>query len=135
MGITITLHGDGGIDGIIMEDRLGLDTIFIQARRWQGSVGRPEIQKFVGALQRQRAKKGVFIPTSFCTVDATDYATRIDTKVVLIECWFSECIRVMEDKVLGEDDCQGYDSLESPDQFASGANASDSLHRKETKNE
>jgi len=58
---------DGGIDGIIKEDRLGLDTIFIQAKRWQGTVGRPEIQKFVGALQGQRAKKGVFITTSSYT--------------------------------------------------------------------
>lgn len=77
--------GDGGIDGIIKEDRLGLDTIFIQAKRWQGSVGRPEIQKFVGALQGQRARKGVFITTSYYTVDAVDYASRIDTKVVLID--------------------------------------------------
>lgn len=77
--------GDGGIDGIIKEDRLGLDTIFIQAKRWQGSVGRPEIQKFVGALQGQRAKKGVFITTSSYTADAVEYASRIDTKVVLID--------------------------------------------------
>jgi len=77
--------GDGGIDGIIKEDRLGLDTIFIQAKRWQGSVGRPEIQKFVGALQGQRAKKGVFITTSSYTAEAIDYASRIDTKVVLID--------------------------------------------------
>lgn len=59
-GERIGQSGDGGIDGIIKEDRLGLDTIFIQAKRWQGSVGRPEIQKFVGALQGQRARKGVF---------------------------------------------------------------------------
>lgn len=84
-GERIGQTGDGGIDGIIKEDRLGLDTIFIQAKRWQGSVGRPEIQKFVGALQGQRAKKGVFITTSTYTADATDYATRIDTKVVLID--------------------------------------------------
>ncbi len=84
-GERIGQTGDGGIDGIIKEDRLGLDTIFIQAKRWQGSVGRPEIQKFVGALQGQRAKKGVFITTSTFTADATDYATRIDTKVVLID--------------------------------------------------
>jgi restriction system protein len=77
--------GDGGIDGIIKEDRLGLDTIFIQAKRWQGSVGRPEIQKFVGALQGQRAKKGVFLTTSSYTSEAADYASRIDTKVVLID--------------------------------------------------
>jgi len=84
-GERIGQSGDGGIDGIIKEDRLGLDTIFIQAKRWQGSVGRPEIQKFVGALQGQRAKKGVFITTSSYTSEAIDYASRIDTKVVLID--------------------------------------------------
>ena len=84
-GERIGQSGDGGIDGIIKEDRLGLDTIYIQAKRWQGSVGRPEIQKFVGALQGQRAKKGVFITTSSYTADAIDYASRIDTKVVLID--------------------------------------------------
>lgn len=84
-GERIGQSGDGGIDGIIKEDRLGLDTIYIQAKRWQGSVGRPEIQKFVGALQGQRAKKGVFITTSSFTAEAIDYASRIDTKVVLID--------------------------------------------------
>ena len=84
-GERIGQTGDGGIDGIIKEDRLGLDAIFIQAKRWQGSVGRPEIQKFVGALQGQRARKGVFITTSSYTADAIDYASRIDTKVVLID--------------------------------------------------
>ena len=84
-GERIGQTGDGGIDGIIKEDRLGLDTIFIQAKRWQGSVGRPEIQKFVGALQGQRAKKGVFITTSTYTAEAVEYASRIDTKVVLID--------------------------------------------------
>ena len=77
--------GDGGIDGIIKEDKLGLDTIYLQAKRWQGSVGRPEIQKFVGALQGQRARKGVFITTSTFTADATNYVQNIDTKVVLID--------------------------------------------------
>lgn len=84
-GERIGQTGDGGIDGIIKEDRLGLDTIFIQAKRWQGSVGRPEIQKFVGALQGQRARKGVFITTSSYTAEAAEYASRIDTKVVLID--------------------------------------------------
>ena len=84
-GERIGQTGDGGIDGIIKEDRLGLDTIFIQAKRWQGTVGRPEIQKFVGALQGQRAKKGVFITTSSYSADASDYVSRIDTKVVLID--------------------------------------------------
>ena len=77
--------GDGGIDGIIKEDQLGLDTIYLQAKRWQGSVGRPEIQKFVGALQGQRARKGVFITTSSFTSDAANYVQNIDTKVVLID--------------------------------------------------
>ena len=84
-GERIGQSGDGGIDGIIKEDRLGLDTIYIQAKRWQGSVGRPEIQKFVGALQGQRARKGVFITTSFYTSDALSYVDHIDTKVVLID--------------------------------------------------
>ena len=84
-GERIGQSSDGGIDGIIKEDRLGLDAIYLQAKRWQGSVGRPEIQKFVGALQGQRAKKGVFITTSAYTAEAIDYASRIDTKVVLID--------------------------------------------------
>jgi restriction system protein len=84
-GERIGQTGDGGVDGIIKEDRLGLDTIFLQAKRWQGVVGRPEIQKFVGALQGQRAKKGVFITTSAYSADAVEYAAKIDTKVVLID--------------------------------------------------
>ncbi|WP_229490969.1 restriction endonuclease [Pseudoduganella namucuonensis] len=84
-GERIGQTGDGGIDGIIKEDRLGLDTIFLQAKRWQGSVGRPEIQKFVGALQGQRARKGVFITTSTYTKDAMNYVSHIETKVVLID--------------------------------------------------
>lgn len=77
--------GDGGIDGVIDEDRLGLDVIYIQAKRWDGTVGRPEIQKFAGALQGHRARKGVFITTSAFTRDAIEYAHRIDTKIVLID--------------------------------------------------
>lgn len=77
--------GDGGIDGIIKEDRLGLDVIYIQAKRWQSNVGRPEIQKFVGALQGQRARKGVFMTTSGFSADAVDYVSRIDAKVVLLD--------------------------------------------------
>ncbi len=77
--------GDEGIDGIIKEDKLGLDVIYIQAKRWGSTVGRPEIQKFVGALTGQRAKKGVFITTSDFSADAEDYVSRIDTKVVLID--------------------------------------------------
>jgi restriction system protein len=84
-GRAIGKSGDDGIDGIIKEDRLGLDVIFVQAKRWQATVGRPEIQKFVGALQGQRARKGVFITTSGFSADARDYASRIDSKVVLID--------------------------------------------------
>jgi len=76
---------DEGIDGIIKEDKLGLDVIYIQAKRWEGTVSRPEIQKFVGALAGQRAKKGVFITTSSFSKDATTYASQMDTKIVLID--------------------------------------------------
>jgi restriction system protein len=84
-GEAIGKSGDEGIDGIIKEDRLGLDIIYIQATRWDGTVGRPEIQKFAGALQGQRAKKGVFITTSDFSRDAVDYASRIDNKIILID--------------------------------------------------
>jgi restriction system protein len=77
--------GDGGIDGIIDEDPLGLDVIYLQAKRWDGIVGRPEIQKFAGALQGRRAKKGVFITTSSFTRDASEYASLIDNRIVLID--------------------------------------------------
>jgi restriction system protein len=77
--------GDEGIDGIINEDRLGLDMIYLQAKRWTGTVGRPEIQKFVGALHGKRAKKGVFITTGTFSSEAEDYASHIDPKVVLID--------------------------------------------------
>ena len=63
-GQAIGKSGDEGIDGIIKEDRLGLDAIYLQAKRWTGTIGRPEIQKFAGALQGRRARKGVFITTS-----------------------------------------------------------------------
>ena len=77
--------GDGGIDGIIKEDKLGLDQIYIQAKRWEGTVGRPEIQKFVGALQGQRARKGVFITTSSYTKEAIEYAANLESRVILID--------------------------------------------------
>jgi restriction system protein len=84
-GKVIGKSGDGGIDGIIKEDKLGLDTIYIQAKRWDNTVGRPEIQKFVGALTGQRAKKGLFITTSTFSNEAMEYASNIDMKVVLID--------------------------------------------------
>lgn len=76
---------DGGIDGIINEDRLGLNVIYIQAKRWEGVVGRPEIQKFAGALQGQLARKGVFITTSSFTKEARDYTAVIESKIILID--------------------------------------------------
>ena len=77
--------GDEGIDGIINEDKLGLDVIYIQAKRWENTVGRPEIQKFAGALQGQRARKGVFITTANFSRDAIEYADSIDNRIILID--------------------------------------------------
>ena len=85
-GQAIGKSGDGGIDGIIKEDRLGLDIVYIQAKRWDETlIGRPEIQKFAGALQGQRAKKGIFITTSKFTQSAHEYVAFIDSKIVLID--------------------------------------------------
>jgi restriction system protein len=84
-GKAIGRSGDEGIDGVIKEDHLGLDSIYIQAKRWDATVGRPEIQKFAGALQGQRARKGIFITTSEFSKEAQDYVSRIDSKIVLID--------------------------------------------------
>lgn len=84
-GQVVGKSGDGGIDGIINEDRLGLDVIYIQAKRWEADVGRPEIQKFVGALAGNKASKGVFITTSGFTKEARGYAAQVNSKVVLID--------------------------------------------------
>lgn len=84
-GIVVGRGGDEGIDGVIKEDRLGLETIYIQAKRWQGTVGRPDIQRFAGALQGQRARKGVFITSSSFSTEARHYAGAIQTTIVLID--------------------------------------------------
>ena len=84
-GRVVGKSGDGGIDGIINEDRLGLDVIYIQAKRWEADVGRPEIQKFVGALAGNKANKGVFITSSGFSKGATDYASQVNHRVVLID--------------------------------------------------
>jgi restriction system protein len=82
----VTVKGsDEGIDGIIKEDKLGLDKIYIQAKKWENNVGRPEIQKFVGALQGKRAKKGVFITTATFSKEAHEYVQNLDAAVVLID--------------------------------------------------
>lgn len=84
-GLVVGRAGDEGIDGVIKEDRLGLETIYIQAKRWQGTVGRPEIQRFAGALQGHRARKGVFITASSFTKEAVSYASSIQTAIVLVD--------------------------------------------------
>jgi restriction system protein len=76
--------GDGGIDGIISLDRLGLEKVYVQAKRWQQTVGRPEVQAFYGALAGQRASKGVFITTSTFTPQANEFAGSVE-RVVLVD--------------------------------------------------
>jgi restriction system protein len=85
-GRAIGRSGDGGIDGIIKEDKLGLDVVYIQAKRWDNNpVGRPEVMQFAGALQAQRANKGIFLTTSRFTGDARGYVSQIGSKIVLID--------------------------------------------------
>jgi len=84
-GEVLGRSGDEGIDGVINEDRLGLDKIYIQAKRWEGTVSRPEIQKFVGALLGRQARKGICMTTSDFSKQARDYASAIESSVVLID--------------------------------------------------
>jgi restriction system protein len=84
-GEAIGKSGDEGIDGTIKEDRLGLDIIYIQAKKWENTVTRPEIQKFAGALQGKRAKKGIFITTSAFSQGCEEYVATIDSKIILID--------------------------------------------------
>lgn len=85
-GKAIGRSGDGGIDGIIKEDRLGLDVVYIQAKRWDSnSVGRPDVMQFAGALQAQKAIKGIFITTSRFSNEARSYVSQIGSKIVLID--------------------------------------------------
>ena len=84
-GKAIGQSGDGGIDGIIKEDKLGLDVIYIQAKRWENVVGSNEIRNFVGSLVGKNANKGVFITTSGFTRDALEYVKTITHKVILID--------------------------------------------------
>ena len=84
-GQAIGRSGDGGIDGMIKEDKLGLDVIYIQAKKWEDPVGRPEIQKFVGSLAGERANKGVFITTSSFTREAVEFVKTITHKVILVD--------------------------------------------------
>jgi restriction system protein len=85
-GRAIGKSGDGGIDGIIKEDKLGLDVIYIQAKRWDNTpVGRPDVMQFAGALHGQKANKGIFITTSRFTDEARSYVSQIGSKIVLID--------------------------------------------------
>jgi restriction system protein len=84
-GEAVGRSGDEGIDGIIKEDRLGLEAVYLQAKRWKDTVGRPEIQRFVGALHGQNARKGVFITTSSFTREASQYADALVDTVVLVD--------------------------------------------------
>lgn len=100
---------DGGIDGIIKQDRLGLDTIYIQAKKWDESrpIHRPEIQKFAGALQGVRAKKGIFITTSSFSDGAREYVANIDSKIVLLD--GTELAQLMIDHGIGVTPHQTYE--------------------------
>lgn len=90
---------DEGIDGVIKEDALGLDVIYLQAKRWQGDIGRPEIQKFAGALQGKKAKKGVFITTSSFSKNAKEWVKGLDSKIILID--GMELVKLMVDYDVG----------------------------------
>jgi len=98
--------GDEGIDGEIKEDQLGLDVIRIQAKRWGRTVGRPEVMTFVGALAGKKTKKGIFITTSTFTKEAFEYASGLDTKVVLMD--GEELTRLMVDYGVGVSDYFNY---------------------------
>lgn len=84
-GQAIGQSGDEGIDGIIKEDRLGLDVVYIQAKRWNSTVGRPVVQTFAGSLEGQRARKGVLITTSDFSKEAREYVRHIEKKIILID--------------------------------------------------
>lgn len=84
-GRAVGKSGDGGIDGIIKEDKLGLDVVYVQAKRWINSVGRPVVQAFAGSLEGVRARKGVLITTSYFSQDALDYVQKIEKRIVLID--------------------------------------------------
>lgn len=106
-GQVVGKSGDGGIDGIIKEDKLGLDVIYVQAKRWENTVGRPDIQKFAGALQGHRARKGVFITTSEFSREAEEFASKIDSKIVLIN--GAHLVLLMVDHNVGVSTIRSYD--------------------------
>jgi restriction system protein len=120
--------GDEGVDGVIREDELGLDLIYVQAKRWQNPVGRPEIQKFFGALHGKRARKGVFITTSSFFNEAATYAESVTPRVILVD--GRELARLMIDYGVGVTSTRRYeikridlDYFASEDEAASGSDA------------
>lgn len=98
--------GDDGVDGIIKEDKLGLDVVYIQAKRWQATVGRPTVQEFAGSLEGHRARKGVLITTSRFSQDAKGYVDRIEKKIVLID--GEQLAQLMIDHGIGVADIANY---------------------------
>jgi restriction system protein len=84
-GSAVGKSGDEGIDGIIKEDKLGLDSVYIQAKKWESVVGRPFVQAFAGSLEGHRARKGVMLTTSGFSQEARDYVQKIEKKIVLID--------------------------------------------------
>ena len=117
-GQAVGKSGDGGIDGIIKEDRLGLDVIYIQAKRWEGIVGRPEVQKFAGALQGQRARKGIFLTSSAFTKEAVAFAAAIESKIVLIG--GEELVALMIDHNIGVTPVASYEIKRIDTDFFTG---------------
>lgn len=105
-GKAIGKSGDGGVDGIIKEDKLGLDVVYIQAKRWENTVGRPVVQAFAGSLMGLMARKGVLITASKFSQEAIDYVNRIDKKIVLIE--GEELAQLMIDHGIGVTEVTSY---------------------------
>lgn len=92
--------GDAGVDGVIKEDRLGLDVVLVQAKRWsENTVGRPDVQSFAGSLEGKRARKGIFITTSSFSADAREYVRNIEKRIVLID--GEELARLLYDHGVG----------------------------------
>lgn len=106
-GRVVGKSGDGGIDGVINEDKLGLDSIYVQAKRWEGSVSRPTIQQFAGALAGKKAKKGIFITTSSYTKEAQEYVSTIDSRIILIDGEY--LAKLMIDHDIGVTKIRSYD--------------------------
>jgi restriction system protein len=114
-GRAIGRSGDQGIDGIINEDRLGLDVVYVQAKRWADTVGGPEIQRFHGALAGQRARKGVFITTSTFSPQAKAFVSHVDTRIVLVD--GEQLVRLMFDHGVGVLPMSAYEVKKVDDEF------------------